>query len=869
MKRADNKDRTAGCEPLSRQEHGGNIHKVLREGGEAAELLDFSANINPLGPPAWVRSHVNRHLEMIVHYPDPDCRELLRTIAERYQVDEHQVVAANGTTELLHLLPRIIRPRPVIIPVPSYIDYQRVFTAAGWAVQTITLDESDGFAVTVGRLADWLRGGEMVIFGNPANPSGSLLTDAEIRAAARAFPQTLFIVDEAFHDFTADFQSVGGSGDNIITLNSLTKFFALPGLRVGFGILPERYAERMRQSLPPWSVNSLAQSVAAEALRDDDYCRLTRSTCRLLREELAGSLARIAGLKVYESAANYLLVRSIGGPDGEELYARLLTRGIVIRRCTNYHGLDPSYFRVAVRTAEENRLLVEALRGILEPTARKGPCRPSPRARALMFQGTSSNAGKSIMAAAFCRILFQEGLRVAPFKAQNMSLNSHVTRDGGEMGRAQVVQAMAARVDPDWRMNPVLLKPNSDTGSQVIINGRPVGTMNVRAYHRYKEQAWAAARQSYHELAADYDVIVLEGAGSPGEVNLKRHDFVNMKMAREARSPVLLVGDIDRGGVYASFAGIMDVLEEWERRLIAGFVVNKFRGDQSLLDEAHRFIEHHTGRPVYGVVPYISGMAIPQEDSVALREGCYGRQKAAADQVDIAVIDLPHISNYTDIDALHGEPDVVIRFVSQAAEFGRPDAVILPGSKNVAGDLAALTRAGFVEALHRYVAAGGTLVGLCGGYQMLGQTIRDPHRLETESESTAGLGLLAVSSVLQSGKILRRRIGTHLASDLPVSGYEIHHGVTENHLKPVLCFPDGTKCGGSDDTGRVWGVYLHGLFDEDLFRRWFIDRLRLAKGLPAMNRVLAPYDLDRNLDELAATVRSCFSLERIYRLIGL
>jgi adenosylcobyric acid synthase len=869
MKQADDRSRQLTCQPLSQQEHGGNIHKLLREGSGAAELLDFSANINPLGPPAWLRSHVNRQLEMIVHYPDPECRELIRTIADRYQVSEHLVVVANGTTELLHLLPRILTPRPVIIPVPSYIDYQRVFTVAGFHVQTVTLDESDGFAVTAARLAGWLRGGEIVIFGNPANPAGSLLADAEIRAAARDFPDTLFVVDEAFHDFTADFQTVGGSSENIITLNSLTKFFALPGLRVGFGILPERYAESMRQVVPPWSVNTLAQSVAAEALRDDDYCRSARSTCRRLREELAGKLTRLADLKVYASAANYLLVRCTGGTDAEEIYSRLLARGIVIRRCSNYRGLDRSYLRLAVRTAEENQLLVEALLDILAPPARKGLSRAPVRARALMFQGTSSNAGKSIMTAAFCRILLQEGLRVAPFKAQNMSLNSHVTRDGGEMGRAQVVQAMAARVDPDWRMNPVLLKPNSDTGSQVIINGQPVGTMNVREYHRYKEQAWSAARRSYHELADCYDVIVLEGAGSPGEVNLKRHDFVNMKMAREARSPVLLVGDIDRGGVYASFAGIMDVLEEWERRLIAGFVVNKFRGDQSLLDDAHRFIERHTGRPVYGVVPYISGMAIPQEDSVALREGFYGRQEASVEQVDIAVLDLPHISNYTDIDALHGEPDVAIRFVTQAADFGRPDAVILPGSKNVAGDLAALTRAGFVEALHRYAANGGTLIGICGGYQMLGQTIRDPHRLETNAESAAGLGLLAVNSELQSGKILRRRTGIHLASKLPVSGYEIHHGVTEDHLQPVLSFPDGTRCGGSDDTGRIWGVYLHGLFDEDLYRRWFIDQLRQTKGLPAVNRILAPYDLDKNLDELATTVRACFSLESIYRLIGL
>ncbi len=853
--------------PLRNGEHGGNVHRFIREKvADHQQLIDFSANINPIGPPAWLRSHINRYLEEVIHYPDPDCHEMVHAIAERYHVAPSSVIPANGTTELLHLLPRILERRPVLIPIPSYIDYHNIFARNGFPIRHLHLQEQDGFALAPDTLHTTLHGGEVLLFGNPANPTGTMLTDGTIIELAQTFPDTLFIVDEAFHEFTADFQTVGGRLPNIITLNSLTKFFAVPGLRLGFGILPEPYAEMVRRELPQWSVNTLAQRITVKALADDQYCRHSRSECRRLRGVLQQRLQALPGLKVFASAANYLLLKGSDGHDAEALHEKLLDRNIMIRRCGNYRGLDRFFFRVAVRGDEENQRLVDALQDVLA-SGRKRSRQVVKKTRALMFQGTSSNAGKSVLAAAFCRILLQDGYRVAPFKAQNMSLNSHVTGEGGEMGRAQVVQARAARIDPDWRMNPVLLKPNSDTGSQVIINGRPVGTMNVRQYHAFKEQAWEAARRSYHELAAEYDVIVLEGAGSPGEVNLKRHDFVNMKMAREAGAPVLLVGDIDRGGVYASFAGIMDVLEEWERRLVAGFVVNKFRGDETLLAEAHRFMDEHTGRPVFGVVPYLKDLALPQEDSVALRDGCYGNRRAGPDQVEIAVIDLPHISNYTDIDALHGEPDTAVRFVARPGDLGRPQAVILPGSKNVAGDLAFLVERGLDTAVHRYVQAGGSVIGICGGYQMLGRSVRDPHRLESERAQVAGIGLLPVESELASDKILRRRHGVHLASGHTVVGYEIHHGRTTDSGHPVIRFDDGSFCGCHDGSGRVWGAYLHGIFDDDRFRRWFVDELRAAKGLPKTGLVLAPYDIDTNLEALAAAIRPCFSLEQIYRLL--
>ena len=404
-----------------------------------------------------------------------------------------------------------------------------------------------------------------------------------------------------------------------------------------------------------------------------------------------------------------------------------------MRVCDNFAGLDGRFFRVAVRTAQENGRLCRALRKALgcagKPAARRTPV--------IMFQGTGSNAGKSILAAALCRILLQDGVRVAPFKAQNMSLNSFVTRDGGEMGRAQVVQAQACRIDPDVRMNPVLLKPNSDTGSQVIVLGKPIGNMDFWEYTRDRTPPFAAAKESFDSLAAEYDAIVMEGAGSPGEVNLKKRDIVNMNMALYAEAPVLIVGDIDRGGVYASFIGTMEVLSERERALVKGFVVNRFRGQEAFLAEAHEYVLRHTGRPVIGVVPYLRDLGLPEEDSVSFKDGLIDGRVPAGEHVEIAVIDLPHISNFTDFDPLRIEPDVRLRVVRNPAELDTPDAVILPGSKNVIGDLAELQSCGMAQKIGELAREGRTeIIGLCGGLQILGTRDRGSlrHRIRPRPE---------------------------------------------------------------------------------------------------------------------------------------
>lgn len=527
---------------------------------------------------------------------------------------------------------------------------------------------------------------------------------------------------------------------------------------------------------------------------------------------------------------------------------------------------------------------------------------------ALMLQGTSSNAGKSILTAAFCRILLQDGLRVAPFKAQNMALNSHVTPDGLELGRAQAVQAAACRLEVDVRMNPVLLKPNSDTGSQVVVMGRPVGNMRVREYVAYKPTAFAAACTAYESLAAGVDVMVLEGAGSPAEVNLKAHDIVNMAMARHARAKVLLVGDIDRGGVFAALVGTMELLDPWERDLVAGYVLNKFRGDASLLDPALDLVQTRTGKPFIGVVPWLHDLGLPDEDSVSYREDFAGSGRLASEgmreaKLDIAVVDLPHISNFTDLDALRQEPDVHVRVVRTPEALGRPDAIILPGSKNTLGDLAALRERGMAAALLDAArGCAGTLppvfVGICGGFQMLGSRIADPLGIESEGGEGAlaqGLGLLPVHTEMGVSKVLRRTgarvtpewrgmVSAGSAGD-EVRGYEIHHGITTVGAAPcartdagagdpcgvVACLreSDGTPAGWASADGRVWGTYLHGVFDADAFRRRWLDGLRARRGIAPLGRVVAPYGLEPALDRLADAVRKAVDMPRIYAMLGL
>ncbi len=851
--------------------HGGHIRKLAQDAGiREDQVLDFSANMNPLGPPEWLRAVVCSSLSSVAHYPDPDCHDLKSCLATRYGADVSEVLVGNGSTELIHLLPRALPIRRAVVPVPSYSDYCASAESAGLQVERFPLHEADGFVIGYEALEACLLGDELVFLGHPNNPTGVLLDCRAVRALAAEHPSSVFVIDEAFLDLTDNGESfTARRPPNMVVIVSLTKTYAIPGLRLGCAVAHRETVRRVEAIQPPWSVNRIAQAVGIAALEDPEYLQRSREVVRRERQFLSQQLGAIPGLEVYPGTANFLLVR-IGrhGLDAHDLAKRLLAYRIAIRVCENFDGLDSRFFRVAVRNRDDNLLLCEALEQIFQVSAKP---RPRSRRHAIMFQGTSSNAGKSVLTAALCRILLQDGYRVAPFKTQNMSLNSFVTRAGGEMGRAQVVQAQACRLDPDVRMNPILLKPNSDTGSQVIVNGLPVGNMDVLEYVNYKPVAFAAARKAFDSLASEFDVIVIEGAGSPAEVNLKHHDIVNMETAKYAAAPVLIVGDIDRGGVFASFVGTMEVLAEWERALVAGFVVNKFRGRADILDPAFRYIERHTGRPILGLVPYIKDLGLPEEDSVTFKSALFQDSVSQEEYVEIAAIDLPHISNFTDLDPLRLEPDVRLRIVRSTDDLNQPDAIILPGSKNVAGDLAYLAEKGLGMRIADLARMGRTeLVGICGGFQMLGETVEDPHHIESQAGSIKGLGLLDISTVMELEKTLTRVSGMHLESGRTVRGYEIHHGQTESQrLRPVVRLDCGEFAGAASHDGMVWGTYMHGIFDADEFRRWFLDRLRARKGLAPVAKIRARYDLEPAFDGLAEAVRQGLRMPEIYRLMGL
>ncbi|HEV2175146.1 MAG TPA: cobyric acid synthase [Nitrospira sp.] len=503
----------------------------------------------------------------------------------------------------------------------------------------------------------------------------------------------------------------------------------------------------------------------------------------------------------------------------------------------------------------------------------------------LMVQGTASSVGKSLLVTALCRFFRREGLRVAPFKSQNMALNSAVTADGLEIGRAQAVQAEAAGILSCVDMNPILLKPEGDRRSQVVVLGKPIGSMTATEYYEYKPGLSTVIAESLTRLRTGYDLVVIEGAGSPAEINLKSRDIVNMHVAKLADAPVLLVGDIDRGGVFASFVGTMELLDPDERGRVAAFVVNKFRGDIALLRPGLSFLTERTGKPVLGVVPYVSNLRIADEDSVSLDDRM-ARRRPSQHELDIVVVRLPRISNYDDVEPLEHEDGVVVRFVEQADEVQRADLVILPGSKNTVSDLAWLRARGIARAIEARAFEGKPVLGLCGGCQMLGEVIEDPHGVESAETQVRGLGILALRTHFMREKItaqVRARIltpsfltdGTVVEQD--VTGYEIHMGVVEPRRPRAspfeICLRNGcmeaTADGAIGGGGAVVGTMMHGLFENEAIRARTIAFLRKRKGLVECSVPHCIPSKQAEYDRLEAAVREHLDRELLWRLARL
>ena len=930
--------------------HGGDLLRMAATAGrDPASLLDFSVNVRPEGPPEFIRAALFRAMTALAAYPSPHAEEAMLAAARHHGMDASRFVFGSGSNELIHALARVLRKRGVSsvrVVEPAFSEYAIACRLAGIKAIPVwggiieknqcvpTTDTGKNEAVPTRDLLDALTDapeGSAVFLANPGNPSGLFRTPEECLRLMSSRSNLLWIIDEAFVEYAGtetEASVLQRLPKNGIVLRSLTKFHAVPGVRLGYLAADAELAQAIRDELPAWSVNAFALAAAQAVFADtSDFAAQTRAENAERRADLAAALSSLPGIEVYPSAANYVLFRWLGAP--RNLLDILLKRfGIAVRDCSNYHGLkDGSWFRAAVRFPEDHRRLAEALsairetthgvsssplpetpaspesgnkdsinikvlgrggmgawgkggespypEGFLLPSPGLSP-RPPPPTPALMLQGTSSNAGKSILAAAYCRIFRQDGYSVAPFKAQNMSLNSGVTAAGDEMGRAQIVQAQAALVDPDARMNPILLKPHSDTGSQVVVLGQPIGHMGVLDYFKKKKELWKTVTEAYDSLAADHDVMVLEGAGSPGEINLKEHDVVNMRRAEHARASVLLVGDIDRGGVYASFLGTWMTFTDAERRLLTGYIVNRFRGDASLLGPAHEYMLDHTRIPVLGTSPYIRDLNIPEEDMAGFSWGHTDCGEKKAGTLDIAVVMLRHVSNYTDFAPLAAEPDVRLRPVRRAEEWGDPDVVMLPGSKSVVPDLDDLRRSGLADNILGHAERGKWIFGICGGLQILGRAILDPHGIESAAPEVPGLGLMDLRSTFAADKTLVRVARAETPLGVPSGGYEIHHGLTDHGPSALPLFLRADRAYLSEAericgyvSGRRWATYLHGVFDDDAFRRAWLDHVRADIGLAPQGRQLATYDLEKALGRLADIVREHSDMETIYQSMGL
>ncbi len=499
-----------------------------------------------------------------------------------------------------------------------------------------------------------------------------------------------------------------------------------------------------------------------------------------------------------------------------------------------------------------------------------------------MVQGTASSVGKSFLVTGLCRLFAQEGLRVAPFKAQNMALNAAVTVEGGEIARAQAIQAEAAGIEPTVDMNPILLKPETDSRSQVIIRGRLYATLTFREYHREKPRLLQVIQESLERLLASYDLVIIEGAGSPVEVNLKQDEIVNMRIAQETSAPVLLVGDIDRGGVFASLVGTLELLEPEERRLVKGFVINKFRGDPELLQPGLAFLERRTGIPVLGVLPYLQDLSLPAEDSVSLDEAPSLPDPSAF--LNIAVIHLPRISNFDDFEPLEQEPGVHVYYVRLPQQLRNPDLIILPGTKSTMADRLFLEKSSLDQELRYRAESGVPIIGICGGYQLLGRRILDPDRVESERASVEGLGLLPVETVFRPKKATHRVKGVVIGSSwllegvlgLPIKGYEIHMGETkgEGGQAPFLIVERSGRIvhepdGALHEKGHILGTYLHALFHNRELRLSLLFALADRKGLRSLPRWGALLSREEQYDRFAALLRAHLDVNRLFQLSGL
>jgi len=783
--------------------HGGGIRAAAQQQGiDPEQWLDLSTGINPHAyPVAQIKPQQWQRL--------PETHDGLEAAAQHYYGVDN-LLATAGSQALIQALPELLfaaQQRSTItigILTPSYAEHGHRWQTAGYHIRRISHDQLHNPAPNL------LHGLSALVIINPNNPNGTLLNSALLLKLHRQLQQQngYLIVDEAFMDCTPEQSLIAQSQQQgLIVLRSLGKFFGLAGIRVGFLCAHPTLLNTVQEHLGPWSISGPSRVAAQQALADFAWQEQ-------MRRQLPQESQRLHDLLNQHGFANSgtALFRYFQHPKAQQLHQKLAQQAILSR-----YFEQPKALRLGLPADEAQwQRLQQTLQTLSNSQPHHANSTQPPEqnktnvAKTLMVQGTTSDAGKSILVTGLCRLMKRWGYAVAPFKPQNMALNSCVSVDGGEIGRAQAVQAYACDLEPHSHMNPVLLKPNSDRGAQVIIHGQAIGNMQASEYQKYKGQARRAVLTSHQYLQDNFDIVMVEGAGSPAEINLRRSDIANMGFAEAVDCPVILVADIDRGGVFAHLVGTLDLLSPSERQRVKGFVINRFRGDITLLKPGLDWLEQKTGKPVLGVLPYLSNFYLDAEDSVDQRQ-----TELVAEPLKVVVPRLPRISNHNDFDPLRQHPQVDLQFVPIEQPLPACDLLILPGSKSVRSDLAALQKHRWPEQIQRHLRYSGKLLGICGGLQMLGEQIHDPLAIEGAAGSRAALGVLQFETTLQAQKTLRQVQGVMSLENAEIKGYEIHAGHSAGLAlqRPFAQLDNGQHDGACSEDGQIIGTYLHGLFE--------------------------------------------------------
>lgn len=896
--------------------HGG----THREKG----CFDFSASTSPLGmhPAAQAAlAFFSLNPEEGSEYPDTESLFLRQKLGKFWNFPAENIVCSSGAADLIYAVTEVFTKNPsagkirsdsAFVLEPAFSEYEEAVkkTCGGTCIKIFT-NENDGFLFSEKSLEGLdVAAKECSLFfaASPSNPAGTLLSFDDIQKIENFCKRNglIFVLDSCFAQFsdTAEktLRMIIDRKDcfkNLIILNAFTKFYGLAGLRLGYALcFSKNVADSLFGYMRPWAVSSVAQVCGCRIIDSElgeaypapmplqsassDWGEKVRSSVLSEVQKFYDFFDSVS-VKYVRGRANYVLFYV---QNAEAFDSFLKNHNCFLRRCEDFAGLGENWFRLSIKAPKDNDFLLELFanfwfanfwkKTIHKEASGDSSCKKKRRAVPIMIQGTMSNAGKTLLVAALCRILKNDGFKVAPFKSQNMALNSGVTTDGLEMGRAQILQAFAAGIEPDVRMNPILLKPTGDSTSQVIVNGEVYATMSAADYFSYRKNLIPFIKDAYNSLADEFDVIVIEGAGSPAEINLRKDDIVNMGLAELVDSPVILAGDIDRGGVFASLYGTAALVSDSERNRIKGFIINKFRGDVKLLENGLSMIHSLTGIPVLGVVPYIDGLNLDDEDSLSSVLSNSSDSAGVEKLVNVFVVKLPYISNFTDLNAFVRIPFVRVSFFSSLLEleslrqqFGEADLLILPGTKNTIKALDFLYDTKILQWLRGY-AEKNPVIGICGGYQLLGETLFDLDGSEggVPNSKREGCALLPLETVFTNEKLrtvvngILPRIEGFFSdlSALPVHGYEIHAGRS-------------SASGLVTARNFVLGTYVHGFFDSPAICEGILRLLAQRKGieLPDFSscRLEQQEKQESSFKRLEQVVRESIDMKALYKIIGL